>query len=138
MQYKIPVQIENEDPILLGLSLRQLTIVMIGGWIGYSISKSLMNSLPIEIAAIPWVLLFAIALMIAKFKIAEMSFMQFILSFVRLKSNMEKRSWQQNIDSYSPLEIWLITTNDEQKDSSIDFSSKIDKINQLDEKIKNI
>lgn len=29
MQYKIPVQVENEDPILLGLSLRQLTIVMI-------------------------------------------------------------------------------------------------------------
>ena len=31
MQYKIPVQIENEDPIFLGLSLRQLTIIMIGG-----------------------------------------------------------------------------------------------------------
>ncbi len=31
MQYKIPVQIENEDVIVLGLSLRQLTIMMVGG-----------------------------------------------------------------------------------------------------------
>lgn len=30
MQYKIPVQVENEDPIFLGLSLRQLMIIMIG------------------------------------------------------------------------------------------------------------
>jgi hypothetical protein len=28
MQYKIPVQIENEDTIFLGLSLRQLGIIM--------------------------------------------------------------------------------------------------------------
>jgi len=30
MQYKIPVQIENEDPILLGLSLKQLAVLMVG------------------------------------------------------------------------------------------------------------
>jgi hypothetical protein len=29
MQYKIPIQIENEDTIVAGLSLRQLTIMMI-------------------------------------------------------------------------------------------------------------
>lgn len=31
MQYKIPVQIENEDSIVMGLSLRQLAIMMVGG-----------------------------------------------------------------------------------------------------------
>ncbi len=41
MQYKIPVQIENEDPILLGLSLRQLTIIMISWAIAYQTFKSL-------------------------------------------------------------------------------------------------
>jgi hypothetical protein len=30
MQYKIPVQIENDDPIFLGMSLKQLIILMIG------------------------------------------------------------------------------------------------------------
>jgi len=56
MQYKIPVQIENEDPILLWLSLRQLTIVMIWFWIWYSVFKSL---LPIwtEVAAIPAIII---------------------------------------------------------------------------------
>ena len=29
MQYKIPLQIENEDVIVAGLSLRQLAIIMI-------------------------------------------------------------------------------------------------------------
>jgi hypothetical protein len=41
MQYKIPVQIENEDPILLGLSLRQLAIIMVFFGIAYSIYTSL-------------------------------------------------------------------------------------------------
>jgi hypothetical protein len=44
MQYKIPVQIENEDPIVLGLSLRQLAILMIGGGIAYSIFTGLAPS----------------------------------------------------------------------------------------------
>jgi hypothetical protein len=32
MQYKIPVQIENEDPIVLWLSIRQLAIIFIWWW----------------------------------------------------------------------------------------------------------
>lgn len=57
MQYKIPVQVENEDPILLGLSLRQLTIVMIGFGIAYSLFKSLEAKVGVEIAAIPSILI---------------------------------------------------------------------------------
>lgn len=41
MQYKIPIQIENEDPIVLGLSLRQLTIMMMWGGLAYTIFKSI-------------------------------------------------------------------------------------------------
>ena len=41
MQYKIPVQIENEDPIFLGLSLRQLMILMVGFSFAYLIFTSL-------------------------------------------------------------------------------------------------
>lgn len=40
MQYKIPVQVENEDPIFLGLSLRQLMIIMIGWGFAYMIFQS--------------------------------------------------------------------------------------------------
>lgn len=41
MQYKIPLQIENEDTIVLGLSLRQLGIMMAFGGVAYSLFKFL-------------------------------------------------------------------------------------------------
>lgn len=39
MQYKIPIQIENEDVIVANLSLRQLMILMAWGGLGYVIFK---------------------------------------------------------------------------------------------------
>lgn len=53
MQYKIPVQIENEDTIFLGLSLRQIIIFMIGGGFAYMVFKSLEAGVGPEIASIP-------------------------------------------------------------------------------------
>lgn len=44
MQYKIPVQIENEDKIFLNLSLRQIMILMIGFSVAYTLFKSLEKS----------------------------------------------------------------------------------------------
>lgn len=41
MQYKIPVQIENEDKIFLNLSLRQIGIIVVMSSIGYSLFKAL-------------------------------------------------------------------------------------------------
>ena len=138
MQYKIPVQIENEDPIFLWLSLRQLTIVMIGGGIWYSIFKSFAPLVWAEIAAIPAVLVFWLAIAIAKFKISEMSFIVFVLSYVRLKINMEERKWTKTIDTFSPIEIWYVNNIEEKKENTIDFKSKIDKMNNLDKQINNI
>jgi len=53
MQYKIPVQIENEDPIVLGLSIRQLAICIIFFMIAYSLFTSLEQSVGTEVALIP-------------------------------------------------------------------------------------
>ena len=53
MQYKIPVQIENEDPIFLGLSLRQLMIIMIGFGIAYLLFQNLAPQTGGEVALIP-------------------------------------------------------------------------------------
>ncbi len=53
MQYKIPVQIENEDPIFLGLSLRQLAILMFGGAIAYGIFQTLAPQTGANIALFP-------------------------------------------------------------------------------------
>jgi len=138
MQYKIPVQIENEDPIFLGLSLRQLTILMVWSWIGYSIFKSLAPTLWVEIAAIPSVFIAGLSFAIAKFKIAEMSFIRFVLSFVRQKVNVETRKWIKWVDSFSPLDIGYLSSTQEKKEEKIDFKSKIDKINELEDKLNKL
>lgn len=138
MQYKIPVQIENEDPIMLGLSLRQLVIIMVGGWISYSIFKGLVPSTGPEVAAIPGIILFLLTLFIALFKQYEMTFVPFVLALLRFNVNAKTRIWTKGVDSFSPLDIWYITTTKEENKEKIDFSSKIDKIQSLDEQLKNI
>lgn len=138
MQYKIPVQIENEDPIVLWLSLRQLWIIMVWWWIAYSLFTSLAPSIWVEVAAIPSLFIFWIAVMIAIFKYSEMTFVPFILSFIRYKSNIEERKWIKWIDSFQPIDIWFITGNESKKETKIDFTDKIDKINELQDKINKI
>ena len=110
MQYKIPVQIENEDTIFLGLSIRQLAIIMIGGGIAYSIFKSLQSSLTPQIASIPAVLVLIVTLFIALFKNAEMPFLPFIPNLIRLNLNDPIRKWAMGIESFSGLEIGYVTS----------------------------
>ena len=71
MQYKIPVQIENEDPIVAWLSLRQLIIILVGWWFAYSIFTWLSPSVWTEIAAAPAIFIWIITLVIALFKSYE-------------------------------------------------------------------
>ena len=92
MQYKIPVQIENEDPIIAGLSLRQLAILLIGFWIAYSTFTSLAPILWSEIAAAPAILIAIITAIIALFKNHEMTFVPFILSLLKLNINEKKEN----------------------------------------------
>lgn len=138
MQYKIPVQIENEDPIVLGLSLKQLVILMVWWWIWYWLFTSLQWSVGTEIALIPSIAIVLIALLIAIFRFAEMTFIPFILSFIRLKSNMEERKWLKWIDSFQPIDIWFLTNIENKKEKDIDFKDKIEKIKDIDEKLNKI
>lgn len=138
MQYKIPVQIENEDPILLWLSLRQLIIVMVWFWFWYSIFKSLAPSLWTEMAAIPSIIVATIAVLIAIFKYSEMTFIPFILSFIRYKINLDTRKWIKSTDSFSSLDIWFVTNIEERKIEKIDFWEKINKIKEMEDKLNKI
>ncbi len=138
MQYKIPVQIENEDPILLWLSLRQLIIIMVWGWIWYSIFKSLAPSLGSEIAAIPSITIITIAILVAIFKYSEMTFVPFVLSFIRYKVNLDTRKWVKSVDSFSVLDIWFVSSHEEKKKEKIDFWEKINKIKEMEDKLNKI
>ena len=138
MQYKIPVQIENEDPIIFWLSLRQLTIMIIWWAIAYSVFKSLVSSVWAEVAAIPSIIIAWIAFMIAVFKHSEMTFVPFVLNILRYNTNGKERVWVKWVDSFQPIDIWFTTNLDEKKDDEIDFKDKLDKIKELDEKLNKI
>jgi hypothetical protein len=51
---------------------------------------------------------------------------------------MEERKWTKTIDTFSPIEIWYVNNIEEKKENTIDFKSKIDKMNNLDKQINNI
>lgn len=108
MQYKIPVQIENEDKIFLNLSIRQLTIIMIGGGIGYSVFKSLEKSAGAEVALFPTVIIVGFSILVAVFRHSEMTFLPFALNLVRLNLNVGSRVWSRGVDSYSHLQIGYV------------------------------
>lgn len=139
MQYKIPVQIENEDPIVLWLSLRQLLILMIWLSIAYWIFSKLEPSLWTNIALLPsWFLAF-IVVMIAIFKINEMTFIPFVLNLLRLNINSNQRVWSKYTDSFDPLRIGIITKkSDKEIDLDIWKINKKEKIDKLSDSLNKI
>lgn len=138
MQYKIPVQIENEDPIFLGLSLRQLAIIMIGFGIAYSIFQTLSPGLGPEIALLPSGVVAIITVAVAVFKYNEMTFVPFVLSLIRFNIFPRQRTWQNTIDSFQAIDVGFISTLEEKKTENIDMQEKIDTIEELQEKLKKI
>ena len=121
MQYKIPVQIENEDPIFLGLSLRQLMIIMIGFGIAYLLFQNLAPQTGGEIALIPSGAIAALTVAVAIFKYNEMTFVPFILSLIRFNIFPKERSWQNTVDSFQPIDIGFVTNFEEKKQEEIDM-----------------
>jgi hypothetical protein len=122
MQYKIPLQIENEDTIVAWLSIRQLVVMMMWGGVGYAIFRALEGSLGPK-----WALIFAIppiviGVIIAMVKIAEMTFLPAILNYFRLQLNDKQRMWSLGTDSFSDMEIWYVNLPNEQKDNKNNVS----------------
>lgn len=131
MQYKIPVQIENEDTIFLGLSIRQLGIITVGGGIAYSIFKKLEPAVGSEAALIPTFIISALAVFIALFKSYEMTFLPYMLNFIRLQLNVGTRVWSKGTDSYSSFaDIGFVTSysNAKAKSESKDVLEAFDKV----------
>lgn len=108
MQYKIPVQIENEDPIIGNISLRQIIIMMGWGAIWYSVFKTLepqITGWPAAMVAVPIILT---GVIIALLKVSEMTFLPAALNFIRLQLTSRERVWEKWVDSYMPIEIWYV------------------------------
>jgi len=137
MQYKIPVQIENEDKIFLNLSIRQLTIIMVGGGFGYVVFKSLEPNVGASVALFPTIIIIGLALVIALFRHTEMTFIPFMLNLIRLNLNVGNRTWSKGVDSYNSLEVGYIRAfeeiknNGENKNSHQTFESVEEKLGKL-------
>jgi len=110
MQYKIPIQIENEDTIVLGLSIRQLAIMMAWGWLAYSLFKTIEPNVWAQVALIFSIPIALIGIIIALVRVAEMTFLPFIFNFFRLRLNAKARQWSMGCDSYSDMEVGYLST----------------------------
>jgi hypothetical protein len=138
MQYKIPVQIENDDPILLWFSLKDLTIIMIGWGIGYMIFNSLWPKVWAEVAFIPAIIPIITAVIVVKFNIAGMRFITFLLSALRFNINPKERIWFNTVDSYQPIDIGFLSNIEVKQEEKVDFTNKMDKIKTIEEQLKKI
>ncbi len=69
------------------------------------IFNSLAPSLGAEIALLPSGFILALTIAVAVFKIHEMTFIPFVLAFIRGQVNMRERRWEQTVDSFQPLDV---------------------------------
>lgn len=137
MQYKIPVQIENEDKIFLNLSIRQLMIIMLNAWIAYLIFKSIEPNVWPEVALFPAIIITGIGIVIALFRHTEMTFLPFILNLIRMNLNVGSRVWSKWVDSFSNIEIGYLRSVDEKKGVG-DKKSLYETYESIEEKLNKI
>lgn len=67
-----------------------------------------------------------------------MTFIPFILSLIRLNIFPKERSWENGIDSFQSMDIGFLSGEEEKKSGDIDMQNKIDTMQELQEKLKNI
>ena len=104
----------------------------------YMIFKWLAPNLWNEVAAIPAIFIFIFTLVIVLFKHSEMTFIPFILNFIRHKTNSDPKIWVKWIDSYEPIEIWYVIKTQQKKKQTIDTTNKKEKIEALKDKLNKI
>lgn len=137
MQYKIPIQIENEDTIVAGLSLRQLAIMMFWWGIAYGIFQKLSASAWEAVALFVAVPIALLGITIALLKVSEMTFLPTILSLIRLSLNAKSRIWSHGTDSYSDLEVGYVILPSQKTlaESNKSLESRISDDDEVSEKI---
>jgi hypothetical protein len=139
MQYKIPVQIENEDKVFLGLSIRQIGIIMIGAGLAYTIFKKLEPVVGAVGAGIPSGVVAFIGVVIALFRNSEMTFLPFILNLVRLNLNgTEMRTWAKGTDSYSNLRVGYVQPYQAQKGETTETKGITEAYESIEDKLSKL
>lgn len=138
MQYKIPLQIENEDIIVAWLSLRQLIIMMVWGGLGYTVFKNMEPKVGGTIAAMLAAPLVLIGITVALTKIYEMTFLPAVLNYIRLSLNAKSRTWSVWTDSFSDLEVGYVILPSQEKELKQNVSMESKMNEEISEKINKL
>lgn len=145
MQYKIPVQIENEDRIILGLSLRQLMIILAFGAVAYGVFQKIAANAGVAadnstkmVGAIIAFLILGVGIVIAKFNNHEMTFLPYILNWLRLRVNGAQRVWGQGIDSTPTLQIGYVSAPPKEDGKKSHAKSQQEIYASLEDKLQNL
>lgn len=138
MQYKIPIQIENEDVIVAWLSLRQIVIIMVWWWLAYVVFKNAEPRVGATLGLTFSIPLAVIGIVIALVKVSEMTFLPLILNYFRMFLNSRERKWSQWVDSYSELKIGYVTPPNQKKVITANKSFKQTMSDELMENIENL
>ena len=145
MQYKIPVQIENEDRIILGLSLRQLMIILAGGALAYGTFQKIAAATGQAgsdgtklVGGVIAFLIIAVAVGIAKFNHHEMTFLPFTLNWLRMWLNRGERYWGKGVDSYPALAIGYVAAARKKDGGKSGARAGHEIYSKVEDKLKNL
>jgi hypothetical protein len=67
-----------------------------------------------------------------------MTFIPFILAFIRFNIFPRLRVWDNTVDSYQAIDIGFLVSEQEKKTENVDMSTKAESMRELQEKLKKI
>ena len=95
MQFKVPQDVQREDTIIGPLTLKQMAILGVGGFIAYAIYISVSKTYHIETWLPPVAVISVITLAVAFLKIHNLPFWEFLMHFIEYHILAKQRVWIQ-------------------------------------------
>lgn len=108
MQFKIPQNIDIEEKILPFLTLKQLFILLGGGAVAYLIYIASVGRYDPSIYLIPVILIVVVTVLIAFFKMENITFIKLVLLMLESLINPRTRVWFHYAEPLSPLDEYEV------------------------------
>ncbi|MFN7160478.1 MAG: PrgI family protein [Candidatus Gracilibacteria bacterium] len=115
MQFKIPQNIDIEEKILPFLTIKQLFILLGGGAVAYLIYIASVGRYDPSIYLIPVILIVVVTVLIAFFKMENITFIKLVLLMMESLINPRTRVWFHYAEPLSPLDEYDILLQLEQE-----------------------
>lgn len=93
MQFKVPQDVQREDTIIGPLTMKQLIILAVGGGLTYGIYAVIAKNYEWPVWIVPTLFTGALTIALTFVKIHELTFMQYVSSFLAFSFMPKKRAW---------------------------------------------